>query len=119
MPVSTDKSWFAQLDEESVRRQDEQSFHVFAEGRHSDIRGQIYSLQNGDKLELPHAQWPRHLFIVVGIHGDAEAHLEGRVVALRAHSQLVVLPGTPCTLRARSPVSFELISLLSIPPESG
>jgi hypothetical protein len=116
--VSTDKYWFVQLDEEAARRRDQPSFHWFAEGQHSDVRGQVYNLSDRDELKLPQDRWPRHVFIVVGIDGTVEAQLEDRVFALRAHSQLVVLPGTPCTLRARSTASVELISLLSQPPVS-
>jgi len=63
-------------------------------------------------------RWPRHLFIVVGLHGSADAQLEDRAFVLRAQSHLVVLPGASCTVRARSPASVEVISLLSTPPGS-
>ena len=102
MVISTDRYWFAQLDEEAVQRQDAKSSHWFAEGQHSDVRGQIYNLADGGAVALPHERWPRHLFIVAGISGSIDAQLPDRVFALRAHSRLVVLPGTPCTLRARS-----------------
>jgi hypothetical protein len=118
MVVSTDKYWFVQIDEEAVRRRDQPSFHWFAEGQHSDVRGQVFNLAAGGELQLPHDRWPLHLFIVVGIHGSVEAQVDDRVFAVRAHSQLVVLPGTPCMLRAGSAASVELISLLSTPPPS-
>jgi hypothetical protein len=114
--VSTDKYSFAQLDEEAAQRRDQRSFHWFAEGQHSDVRGEVFNLEDGGELELPSDRWPQHLFIVVGIHGSVEAQLEDRAFLLCAHSQLVVLPGVPCTLRARSAASIELISLLSTPP---
>ena len=118
MVVSTDKYWFAQLDEEATQRRDQPSFHWFAEGQHSDIRGQVFNLEDGGELKLPHDRWPRHLFIVVGIHGSVNAQLEDRRFVLRAQSQLVVLPGMPCSLRANSAASVELISVLSAPPRS-
>jgi hypothetical protein len=118
LAVSTDKYWVVQLDEESSRRSDQSSFHVFAEGQHSDLRGQIYNLDEGGELSLPHDSWPRHLFVAVGIHGIVDAHLEGQVFPLRAHSQMVILPGTPCKFTARSAASIEIISILSMPPRS-
>jgi len=36
--------WTAQLDEVAAVNSDRRSFHVFAEGMHSDVRGQIYNL---------------------------------------------------------------------------
>jgi uncharacterized protein (DUF2249 family) len=68
--VSTDKYWFAQLDEEAARRRDQRSFHWFAEGQHSDVRGQVFNLEDGGELRLPHDHWPRHLFRV---RADSEA----------------------------------------------
>lgn len=118
MVVSTDKYWFVQLDGEAAERRDQASFHCFAEGQHSDIRGQVYNLGDCGDLELPHGRSPRHLYIVVGIHGTVDAQLDDRTFELRSHSQLVVLPGTRCTLRARSAASVEVISLLSVPPRS-
>ena len=116
MMLSTDRYSFVQLDEEAARRRDQPSFHWFAEGQHSDLRGQVYNLADGAELILPHDRWPQHLFIVVGITGAVEAQLDDRVLAVRAQSHLMLLPGTPCTLRARSAASIELISLLSQPP---
>lgn len=118
MGISGDKFWVTQLDEEATRRGDQKSFHVFAEGAHADVRGQIYNLEQGGELSLPHDRWPRHLFIVLGIQGTVDAHIEGQVLTLRAQSQLVLQPGTPCKLLARSPAAIELISLLSTPPRS-
>jgi hypothetical protein len=115
---SKEKYWLAQLDDEAAARRDQTSFHWFAEGQHSDVRGQVYNLADGGELKLPHDRWPRHVFIVTGIHGVVDAQLEEKVFPLRAHSRVVVLPGTPCTLRARSAASVELISFLSTPPRS-
>jgi len=117
--ISTDRYSFAQLDEEAAQRKDASSSHWFAEGQHADVRGQIFNLEDGGSLALPHERWPRHLFIVAGISGSVDAQLPDRVFALRAHSRLVVLPGTPCMLRARSAASVEVISLLSTPPSPG
>ena len=119
MVVSTNNYSFVQLDEEATRRQDQRSFHWFAEGQHSDVRGQVFNLSEGSELKLPHDRWPRHVFIVLGIHGIVDAQLEDRVFEMRTQSQLMVLPGTQCTLRARSGASVELISLLSMPPTTG
>jgi hypothetical protein len=118
MGRSTDKYWYVQLDEEASGRRDQESFHVFAEGQHSDVRGQIYNLANGGELTLPHDRWPQHVFIVIGIRGEVEAVVEGEVFPLRAQSQLVVMPGTPCQLVARGGGAVELISLLSMPPRA-
>jgi hypothetical protein len=116
--TSSDKYWVTQLDEEATRRQDQGSFHVFAEGEHSDVRGQIYNLADGGEVVLPHDHWPRHLFVVIGIHETVDAHIEDAVFRLRAHSQLVVLPGTPCKLSANLAAAIEVISLLSTPPRA-
>ena len=118
MVVSTEKYSVVQLDDEAAARRDQRSFHWFAEGQHSDVRGQVYNLDDGGELKLPHDRWPHHVFIVTGIHGAVDAHLEEKVFPLRAHSRLVVLPGTPCTLHARAAVSVEVISFLSTPPRS-
>jgi hypothetical protein len=116
--ISTENYSFAQLDEEAAGRRDQRSFHTFAEGQHSDVRGQIFNLEEGGELALPHDRWPHHLFVVVGIAGSVGAEIEGRTLAMGAHSQLVVLPGTPCKLTARSAAVIELISLLSTPPSA-
>jgi hypothetical protein len=116
--ISTDKYWFAQLDEEAGGRRDQRSFHIFAESQHSDVRGQIYNLGTGGELALPHDGWTHHLFIVVGISGPVDAFIEDRTFQLRPQSQLVVLPGTPCKLVARAPAAVELISLLSMLPRT-
>jgi hypothetical protein len=76
----------------------------------------VFNLEDGGEVPLPHDRWPRHLFIVVGIHGSVDAQLDDRVLELRPQSQLAVLPGTRCTLRAHASASIELISLLSAPP---
>jgi hypothetical protein len=114
----SDKYWVTQLDEEARRRRAQGSFHAFAEGQHSDLRGQIYNLEDGGEVSVPHDRWPHHLFIVVGIHGTIDAHIESQVFPLRAQSQLVILPGTPCKLTARSAAALELISFLSTAPRS-
>ena len=116
MGISSDKYWVTQLDVEAARRRNQGSFHVFAEGQHSDVRGQIYNLPDGGEVALPHDRWPRNLFVVIGIDGAVDADLEDRVVRLRPQSQVVILPGTPCKLTARSAAAIEVISLLSTPP---
>ena len=118
MGMVSNKHWVSQLDEEADRRRDQQSFHVFAEGQHSDVRGQIYNLDDGGELSLPHERWPHHLFVVIGIAGVVDAQIEGQMHRLRTHAQLVVTPGTPCKLTARSAAAIELISLLSTPPRA-
>ena len=118
MGISSEKYWVIQLDEEATRRGDQRSFHVFAEGEHSDARGQIYNLEEGSELSLPHDRWPHHLFIVLGIHGTVDAHVGSDVLPLRAQSQMVILPGTACKLTARASAAIELISLLSMPPRA-
>jgi len=114
--ISTEKYLFAQLDQEASTRRDQRSFHVFAEGQHSDVRGQIFNLDEGGAVALPHDRWPHQLFVVVGLQGSVDAEIEGRTLSMGPFSQLVVLPGTPCTLTARSTAAIELISLLSMPP---
>ena len=116
--MSTEKYWFAQLDQTASQRRDQPSFHVFAEGQHSDVRGQIFNLPAGGALALPAEQWAHHLFVVIGIEGAVDAEIEGRTFSMGPHSQLVVLPGTPCTLTARSAAAIEVISLLSMPPRT-
>jgi len=51
--ISTENYSFAQLDEEAAGRRDQRSFHTFAEGQHSDVRGQIFNLEEGGELALP------------------------------------------------------------------
>jgi len=116
--MSSEKCWVTQLDEEAIRRGDQRSFHAFAEGEHSDVRGQIYNLDEGSELALPSDSWPQHLFIVLGIHGTVDAYVGRDVFHLKAQSQMVILPGTLCKLTARSAAAIELISLLSTPPRA-
>jgi hypothetical protein len=111
--MTADKYWFTQLDEQAERRRDQASFHVFAEGQHSDVRGEIRNFDDGSELHLPPDSWPNHLFIVIAIYGSLEALVDGKSVPLRPQSQLVILPGTPCKLIARSRAAIELISLRS------
>jgi hypothetical protein len=116
--VSTDRYSFVQLDDEAAQRRDQRSFHWFAEWPHSDVRGQVFNLEAGGEITLPHDSCPRHVFIVTGIDGAVDALLEEKVFPLCAHSRLVVLPGTLCTLRARSAASIELTGFISTPPPS-
>ena len=118
MGMSSDKYWFTQLDVEASCRRDQKSFHVFAEGQNSDVRGQIFNLDEGEATALPSDRWPHHLFIVIAIHGTVDAHIEDQVFQLLALSQLIILPGTPCKLTARSPAAIEIICLLSTPPRA-
>ncbi len=108
--------YWAQLDEEAAARRDQGSFHVFAEGAHSDVRGQVYNLKEGGQLTIPHESWPRHLFLLTGISGSLEAEIGRRMVPLRPLSQLVILPGVPCRLTAGSPASLQVVSLRSHGP---
>jgi hypothetical protein len=110
-----DTYWYSQLDEAASVRRDQRSFHVFAEGQHSDVRGQIFNLGDGAEVTLPHDRSLGHLFIVIGIRGTADGLILGELFQIRAHSQLVVLPGTPCKVIGRSDAAFELISLISVP----
>jgi len=116
MVISEEGFWHAQLDDEVTGRHDQGSFHVFAEGEHSDVRGQVYNLAEGGQLSIPHDRWPQHLFVVMGIAGSLDAEIGGRTLPLRALTQLVVLPGVPCRLTARSNASLEVISLRSHRP---
>lgn len=116
MGMGSDKHWITQLDEEARARRDQRSFHVFAEGEHSDVRGQIYNLEAGGELDIWQDKWPRHLFIVIGIDGVVDAVVEGTTHSLRAQTQLVLAPSTPCKLKARTPSTIEILSLLSMPP---
>ena len=113
MKATDQGHWFTQLDEQSVRRRDQASFHVFAEGQHSDVRGQIFNLPAGAELPLPYPGWAEHVFIVVGIRGTIEAEVETSTHLLRAHAQLVILPGVRCNLRAREDSAMELLSFQS------
>jgi hypothetical protein len=119
MVLSTGEYSISNLDEESFRRQDQPSFHVFAEGMHSDARGQIYNLPPDACLSLPHEKQPSHLFIVLVVRGELAALVRGEALHLRPLSQLVILPGVPCTLSATSTVTLELISFMSVPPRPG
>ena len=65
--------WHSQLDRIARQRFDQRSFHAFAEGMHSDARGQIFNLRAGERLPLWTDQWPDHLFIVLMISGDVDA----------------------------------------------
>ena len=118
MALSKNEYSLSNLDEESLRRHDQPSFHLFAEGAHSDARGQIHNLPIDARLSLPHDRWPNHIFIVLVVRGEVEALVRGDTLQLRPMSQLVILPGVPCTLSAISAAAVELISFTSFPPRS-
>lgn len=118
MITSTDDYWFAQLDDESAARRDQRSFHVFAEGCHSDVRGQIFQVTASSPVTLWTDAWPHHLFLVLGVSGEATAELPDRTVLLRPLSQLVVLPGVSCRIASTDGACIQVISLLSAPPTS-
>ena len=109
-------SWFAQLDDVAAARADQTSFHVFAEGMHSDLRGQIFRLAAHERMPVWTEKWPRHVFVILVIRGCVDASLPSGTVPMREMSQLVVLPGTPCELRAGTDASIHIISLLSMAP---
>jgi hypothetical protein len=113
---STSEYWHVQLDEAASRELSAGSLHVFAEGAHSDVRGQIYNMSDDSEVALPNDLWPHHLFIVIGIAGKVDALIGETRIELRPFSQLVVLPGVACRLVAASRASVELVSLLSMPP---
>jgi hypothetical protein len=70
----------------------------------------------GAPLELWTSKWPHHVFILLVVAGEVEATLPPESLLLLPFSQLVVLPGTPCTLHARTPSTIEVISFRSSPP---
>lgn len=109
-------SWFAQLDDVAAARADQTSFHVFAEGTHSDLRGQIFRLVAHERMPVWTAKWSRHVFVILVIRGSVDASLPSGTVPMREMSQLVVLPGTPCELHAVTDASIQIISLLSTAP---
>jgi hypothetical protein len=113
-----EEPWFTQLDEVALRRRDQASFHVFAEGQHSDVRGEVKNLAEGVELTLPYPGWARHVFIVIGILGVVDVRFDRWSYVLRAQSQIVVLPGTACRLKAREASAIEVLSLLSTVPTS-
>jgi len=116
MATAADGYWFADLADEAERRRDQSSFHLFAEGNHSDARGQIVNLDAGASYELPVARLPRHLFVLIGVAGSLEAVLPDARLTLRPLSQLVVLPRVPCVLTASTDASFEVLSFLASEP---
>ena len=116
MIISSDAYWYAQLDEEASRRRDQPSFHVFAEGAHADVRGQLHRITNAAPLSLPTGPLPHHVFIVLGVSGEATAHVRDRTVELRPFSQLVILPGVACRIETANGASVEVLSLLSAAP---
>ena len=115
MGAPSDKYWRTQLDDEALRRRDQPSFHAFAEGMHSDVRGQIRNLPARAEFALPSDSCPQHVFILIGLRGEIEARLAGDTVNLRLLSQLVVLPGVSCQLVATSDAAVEVISFLATP----
>ena len=114
--ISRDTFTRVQMDEEAKSRSDQPSFHVFAEGQLSDLRGQIYNVAAGASWVRPHDRCPGHVFIVTGLTGRADAEVDGCVLTLVPFTQLVVLPGVPCRLNALCDASFQVISLLGISP---
>jgi len=90
--------WFTQLDEVAPTRSRQHSFHVFAESRHADARGQIFNLGADERLV---------------IEGTVEATAGGSTLSMRRFSQLVVAPGTPCDLLATHASAIELVTFLS------
>jgi hypothetical protein len=113
MVSGDDKHWAADLDDEAIRRRGQTSFHVFAEGKHSDVRGQLYNLEAGSSLVLPSDRWQHHIFIVLGVRGNLQAVIASTTINVRPLSQVVVLPGVSCTLSALSDAAIELISFRS------
>lgn len=118
MATAADGYWFADLADEAVRRRDQPSFHLFAEGTHSDARGQVINLDAGASYELPVTKMPQHLFVLIGLVGTLEAVLPDARLAVRPLSQLVVLPRVQCTLTASSNASFEVLSFLTSAPSA-
>lgn len=116
MATHTDEYWYVALHEEAARRRDQPSFHVFAEGMHSDVRGQIFNLPSGAVYRLPSQAWPRHVFIVIAVAGQLEARFPSASQRLQALSQVVIVPGQSCELTATTDATFEVISFYSEPP---
>ena len=110
--------WHTNLGDEATRRRDQPSFHVFAEGMHSDIRGQVFNVTGGESLSLWSDKWPNHLFIIIVINGELDAELNNETLNLRPQSQLVVLPGVACKLVSKCDSAIEVISFLSKKPVS-
>lgn len=109
--------WITDLVKVSEDRFDQSSFHIFAEGMHSDVRGQIFNFSCGESFPLWTSQWPTHLFIIIVIRGELEASLDEGIVQLKELDQLVVLPKSSCDLHAIKDTSIEIISLLSQKPK--
>ena len=116
MATHTDEYWHVALDDEAAQRRDQPSFHVFAEGMHADVRGQIFNLPLGAKYTVPTKPWPRHVFIVIGVSGDLEAQFPSCSLHLRALSQVVIIPGQSCELTAFTDATVEVISFVSSHP---
>ena len=112
-------TWFTQLDAVAAARADQPSFHVFAEGMHSDLRGQVLSLAADERIPVWTAKWPHHVFVVLAIRGSVRASLPSGTVPMREMSQLVVLPGTTCELHAVTDASIQIISFLAMAPPAG
>jgi hypothetical protein len=110
--TATDKYWFTQLNEEFARRRDQPSFHVFAEGQHSNARGQIYNLNAGSKVTLPFQTG--EVGIILGLAGRAEVRLADETLHVEQLSQLVVLPGISCQLSADADCAIEVITFRSV-----
>lgn len=110
--------WKTDLGEEVTKRRDQSSFHVFAEGMHSDVRGQVFNVTGGESLSLWSDKWPNHLFIIIVISGELDAEFNTEILNLRPQSQLVVLPGVACKLVSKCNSAIEIISFLSKMPVS-
>jgi hypothetical protein len=108
--------YWVQLDEEARERRDQPSFHIFAEGQHSDVRGQIFNLKAGDRLPRSDYTWPFLVSVFIGLIGVVEIRVDDHDFELGPLSQLVVLPGHHWQLTARTDASLELVSLASLQP---
>lgn len=109
--ISDAQFTWVQLDAAAHARRDQSSFHVLAEGMHADLRAQIYSLAAGDRFDVPSDRWPLHAFLLTGLTGTIDVTVAHRALVLRQLSQLLILPGVPCALTARSEASVQIVSV--------
>ena len=116
--MSDTQYWNTNLGEVATKRRDQSDFHVFAEGMHSDVRGQVFNMAGGDSLPLWSDKWPNHFFIIIVIDGELDAEINAETLNLHPQSQLVVLPGVACKLISKYDSAIEIISFLSRKPVS-
>jgi hypothetical protein len=105
MADSTDQYTLIQLDAESRRRWDQQSFHFLSE---QEVRGQVLNLRSGDRYQREATALAT---LLTGISGRVQVEACGRQFDLVPLTQLFLGPEVPYVLSAPAESSCALFTL--------